>query len=264
MARPTISLLFPHLSSIVQPLAGEYAGRRSLLERLPFVQGYGVDLGLLVDISELDGGGAIAQVDLGTRRHRNRPLDGSAPRPWPSSRRRCAEPSRARAGAATLVRPDLDPVEVPVGERPALVDVPGYRRRTAPRVVGLAAELQKLTSHAATPCSLLHKKQHLQAQQASTASLQLPGPGAGNWGVPRRPFFLERPQGDRHVAGTRRPAESPTPLFALRQQRTAAAETRFKKKKISKQAVRSGLSSASYRHHPGLTFKITLFSSDKT
>ena len=79
MARPVIAALFPHLASIVQPLSGEYAGRRSLLERLPFVQGYGVDLGLLIDIAEVEGTEAIAQVDLGLRRHRNRSLDELGP-----------------------------------------------------------------------------------------------------------------------------------------------------------------------------------------
>ena len=53
--------------------------RRSLLERLPFVQGYGVDLGLLIDIAEVEGTEAIAQVDLGLRRHRNRSLDELGP-----------------------------------------------------------------------------------------------------------------------------------------------------------------------------------------
>lgn len=131
VARPTISLLFPHLSSIVQPLAGEYAGRRSLLERLPFVQGYGVDLGLLVDISELGDTGAIAQVDLGTRRHRNRPLDELGPQALAVLQTALRRALPGQGQAATLVRPDLDPVEVDVAERPPLVDVPAYRRRTA-------------------------------------------------------------------------------------------------------------------------------------
>jgi glucosyl-3-phosphoglycerate synthase len=132
VARRAIALLFPHLSSIVQPLAGEYAGRRSLLERLPFVQGYGVDLGLLVDITDLEGTGVVAQVDLGTRRHRNRPLDELGPQALA-----VLQTALQRAGhvdddlVATLVRPDLEPVELVVGERPPLVDVPAYRRRTA-------------------------------------------------------------------------------------------------------------------------------------
>jgi glucosyl-3-phosphoglycerate synthase len=131
MARPAISLLFPHLASILQPLAGEYAGRRSLLERLPFVQGYGVDLGLLVDISEVDDGGAIAQVDLGTRRHRNRPLDELGPQALAVLQTALRRSVPGQGQTATLVRPDLEPVEVEVGERPPLLDVPGYRRRTA-------------------------------------------------------------------------------------------------------------------------------------
>ncbi len=131
VARPAISMLFPHLSSIVQPLSGEYAGRRSLLERLPFVQSYGVDLGLLIDIADLEGTGVMAQVDLGTRRHRNRPLDELGPQALAvlQTAMRRADPSHART--ATLVRPDLEPVEVDAAERPALIDVPGYRRRTA-------------------------------------------------------------------------------------------------------------------------------------
>ena len=131
VARPLIALLYPHLSSIVQPLAGEYAGRRSLLERLPFVQGYGVDLGLLVDIAELEGTGVLAQVDLGTRRHRNRPLDELGPQALAVMQTALRRSDPEAGGEATLVRPDLEPVAVTVAERPALVDVPSYRRRTA-------------------------------------------------------------------------------------------------------------------------------------
>jgi glucosyl-3-phosphoglycerate synthase len=131
MARPLIATLFPHLTSVVQPLSGEYAGRRSLLERLPFVQGYGVDLGLLVDISELEGTEVIAQVDLGTRRHRNRPLDELGPQALAVLQTALRRAGTGHGGAATLVRPDLEPVDVATGERPALVEVAGYRRRTA-------------------------------------------------------------------------------------------------------------------------------------
>ena len=83
VARPVVSLLFPQLAPFVQPLAGEYAGRREVLEQLPFIEGYGVDLGLLIDIEARFGLGAMAQVDLGRRVHRNRPLDQLCPRPWP-------------------------------------------------------------------------------------------------------------------------------------------------------------------------------------
>ena len=74
-ARPLIDLLWPALSGFVQPLAGECAARRSLLERLPFEGGYAVELGLLVDALAAVGLDAMAQVDLGVRRHRNQPTD---------------------------------------------------------------------------------------------------------------------------------------------------------------------------------------------
>ena len=71
VARPLLNLHWPQLAGFVQPLAGEYAARRSLLERLPFPTGYGVELGLLVDALHLVGLSALAQVDLGERRHRH-------------------------------------------------------------------------------------------------------------------------------------------------------------------------------------------------
>ncbi len=131
MARPVIATMFPHLASMVQPLSGEYAGRRSLLERLPFVRGYGVDLALLIDITESEGTEVIAQVDLGTRRHRNRPLDQLGPQALAVLQTALRRAGTGLGGAATLVRPDLEPVEVRPDERPALLDVPAYQRRTA-------------------------------------------------------------------------------------------------------------------------------------
>jgi len=74
MARPLINLFFPELSGMIQPLSGEYAGRRELLERLPFFTGYAVEIGLLIDILEQAGLSAIGQVDLERRIHRNQPL----------------------------------------------------------------------------------------------------------------------------------------------------------------------------------------------
>ena len=73
-ARPLINLFYPLLSGLIQPLSGEYAGRRSLLEQLPFFTGYGVEIGLLIDILEKFGLNAIAQVDLEQRIHRNQSL----------------------------------------------------------------------------------------------------------------------------------------------------------------------------------------------
>ncbi len=128
VARPLISLLFPDLAPIVQPLSGEYGGRRHVLETLAFVTGYGVDLGLLIDVTARFGPGALAQVDLGTRLHRNRPLDDLGPMAL-----EVMQAVFARADVpfdvATLVRPGVDAVERAQVERPPLVDVPAYQER---------------------------------------------------------------------------------------------------------------------------------------
>ena len=71
VARPLLNLHWPVLAGLVQPLAGEYAARRSVLERIPFVSGYGVEIAMLIDVVEELGLDAMAQVDLGVRRHRN-------------------------------------------------------------------------------------------------------------------------------------------------------------------------------------------------
>ncbi|WP_406675404.1 glucosyl-3-phosphoglycerate synthase [Nonomuraea sp. N2-4H] len=69
VARPLINLYWPELAGFIQPLAGEYAGRCSALERIPFLTGYAVELGLLIDLLELGGLDGLAQVDLGSREH---------------------------------------------------------------------------------------------------------------------------------------------------------------------------------------------------
>ena len=74
-ARPLLNLLYPELSGLIQPLAGEYGGRRTALEKLHFSSGYGVEIGLLIDMLELFGLGSIAQVDLQERIHHNQPLE---------------------------------------------------------------------------------------------------------------------------------------------------------------------------------------------
>lgn len=71
VARPLLNLHWPRLAGFVQPLGGEYAARRGLLESLPFPVGYGVELGLLIDALESAGLDALAQVDVGVRHHRN-------------------------------------------------------------------------------------------------------------------------------------------------------------------------------------------------
>ncbi len=73
-ARPLLNLFWPELAGFVQPLSGECAAHRSLLEALPFFTGYGVEFGLLVDTCAFAGVDAMAQVDLGERLHRNQSL----------------------------------------------------------------------------------------------------------------------------------------------------------------------------------------------
>lgn len=127
VARPVLAMLFPELAQIAQPLAGEYGGRRDLLERLPFVQGYGVDIALLIDAHRAVGLGGIAEVDLGVRRHRNRTIGQLAPQ--------AAEVLRAalvRAGVdvrdepLTLRRPGLEPLQVAHDELPPVVELGSY------------------------------------------------------------------------------------------------------------------------------------------
>lgn len=71
VARPLLNMYWPELAGFVQPLAGEYAGRREVLESIPFVVNYGVEVGHLIDIVESRGLDALAQVDLGKRTHRH-------------------------------------------------------------------------------------------------------------------------------------------------------------------------------------------------
>ena len=79
VAKPLLRLLFPALAGLRQPLSGEVAARRTLLEKLTFAEGYAVDLALLLDTVNVAGVEAIAEVDLGARVHRNRPLLQLAP-----------------------------------------------------------------------------------------------------------------------------------------------------------------------------------------
>ncbi len=129
MARPLLSTFFPDLTVIRQPLGGEYAVRREFLEQVPFCHGYGVETGLLIDIARLVGIGRIAQVDLGVRAHRNRPL-----RALSAQSMEVLHAALHRLGvewrpewSSVLHRPGTAPVEVQVSERPPLATVPEYR-----------------------------------------------------------------------------------------------------------------------------------------
>jgi len=135
MARPLISSLFPHLAGFVQPLSGEYAGRRTLLETVPFVEGWGVEIGLLIDLVANFGIDAIAQADLDVREHRNRTLEELGPQAMAilvTGLRRAGVPVDKRL--AELVRYDAldqhqERVDVEIRERPPIVQVPTYRQK---------------------------------------------------------------------------------------------------------------------------------------
>jgi glucosyl-3-phosphoglycerate synthase len=134
VARPLLSALFPHLTHIEQPLGGEYAGRRSILETLPFVEGYGVDIGLIIDIATAFGVDKIEQVDLAVREHRNRPVDELAPMAMEVMLTVLRRAGLSRADLpSTLVRFDdnHEQVLVPVEarERPPMITVPAYLKK---------------------------------------------------------------------------------------------------------------------------------------
>ncbi|MEU3722184.1 glucosyl-3-phosphoglycerate synthase [Streptomyces sp. NPDC031705] len=136
VARPLLNLHWPQLAGFVQPLGGEYAVRRSLLERLPFPVGYGVELGLLVDALHTAGLDALAQVDVGVRLHRHQ--DGRALGRMAAAIYRTAQ---LRLSRGHLVRPELTQFErgpdgfvprtypVDTEERPPMVEVEEYAGR---------------------------------------------------------------------------------------------------------------------------------------
>ena len=119
----------------MQPLSGEYAGRRALLETVPFVEGWGVEIGLLIDLVANFGIDAIAQVDLDVREHRNRPLEELGPQAMAilvTALRRAGVPVDRRL--AELVRYDRPTStrsgsSVEIRERPPIIAVPAYRQK---------------------------------------------------------------------------------------------------------------------------------------
>jgi glucosyl-3-phosphoglycerate synthase len=127
VARPLLSLLYPELTDLVQPLSGEYGGYRRVLERVSFPVGYGVEIGLLIDLSRRFGIESLAQVDLGVRRHRNRPLSQLGPQAMTimqiALRRHSVDILPVEAH---LIRPDTEPLAVSAAELPPLLDVPEY------------------------------------------------------------------------------------------------------------------------------------------
>jgi nucleotide-binding universal stress UspA family protein len=159
-ARPLINLFFPELSGLIQPLSGEYAGRRVALEQLPFFTGYGVETGLLVDMLERFGLQAIAQVDLLRRIHHNQPLPSLSKMSFAIIQvviRRLEERHKIRLLAEVnktmnLIRYEpgrfyLEPEEIRERERPPMLDIPEYRRQRGLEPAPLTSDRSPLLSH---------------------------------------------------------------------------------------------------------------------
>jgi glucosyl-3-phosphoglycerate synthase len=139
MARPLLSAYLPELAGVVQPLAGEYAARRSLLETLPFAAGYGVETGLLLDTVAAHGLDAVAQVDLGHRTHGHQDTEALGRMAATILRTVLSrvDPGRATWPALTQFRRgDAGAVEahdttVALPERPPMTTVAEYRENRA-------------------------------------------------------------------------------------------------------------------------------------
>ncbi|MBA2313821.1 MAG: glucosyl-3-phosphoglycerate synthase [Chloroflexi bacterium] len=139
VARPLINLFFPELSGLIQPLSGEYAGRRALLESIPFFTGYAVEIGHLIDATERLGIEGLGQVDLERRVHRNQELEGLSRMSFvilQAVMKRLEERRRARLFAemgSTMKLPrsgrgrlSLEVIELADQERPPMIRIPEY------------------------------------------------------------------------------------------------------------------------------------------
>jgi glycosyltransferase involved in cell wall biosynthesis/nucleotide-binding universal stress UspA family protein len=143
-ARPLLNLLYPELSGLIQPLAGEYGGRRSALEKLPFSSGYGVEIGLLIDMLESFGLSSIAQVDLQERIHHNQPLEALSKMSFTIiqtvfrklDKRYSSHFLEEMNRTMKLIRYEpgrffLEVEDLPEQERPPMLSIPEYRQRTS-------------------------------------------------------------------------------------------------------------------------------------
>jgi glucosyl-3-phosphoglycerate synthase len=143
VARPLINLFFPELSGLIQPLAGEYAGRRAILETIPFFTGYAVEIGHLVDIAERVGVEGLGQVDLERRVHRNQELEGLSRMSFvilQAAMKRLEERRKVRLFAelgSTMKLPrsgrgrlSLEVIELADQERPPMNRIPEYAERS--------------------------------------------------------------------------------------------------------------------------------------
>lgn len=140
-ARPLINMFYPELAGLIQPLSGEYAGRRSILESVPFFTGYGVEIGLDIDIYHKYGLASIAQTDLKRRVHHNQSTEALGHMSFGIMQAvftRLHDEGRMDSGAAPGAlyssihfregEYGLDSKEIRVVERPPLASLEEYRR----------------------------------------------------------------------------------------------------------------------------------------
>jgi len=145
VARPLINLFYPELSGMIQPLSGEYAGRRALLESIPFFTGYAVEIGHLIDATERAGIEGLGQVDLERRVHRNQELEGLSRMSFvilQAVMKRLEERRKVRLFAelgSTMKLPrsgkgrlSLEIIELADQERPPMIRIPEYLERRRP------------------------------------------------------------------------------------------------------------------------------------
>ncbi len=142
VARPLINLFFPELSGYIQPLSGEYAGRREILEDIPFFTGYAVEIGHLIDLADKIGIDGLGQVDLEIRHHRNQDLEGLSKMAFvimQAVMKRLEERGKTRlmgelGTSMKLPRSaghqlSLDVLDLADIERPPMNQIPEYRRK---------------------------------------------------------------------------------------------------------------------------------------
>ena len=154
VARPLINLFFPELSGLIQPLSGEYAGRRSLLETIPFFTSYAVEIGHLIDVADRVGLEGLGQVDLERRIHRNQELEGLSRMSFvimQAIMKRLEERRKASLFAelgSTMKLPrsghgklSLEVMDLADHERPPMIEIPEYldSRRAVAVAVGPGA-----------------------------------------------------------------------------------------------------------------------------
>jgi glucosyl-3-phosphoglycerate synthase len=139
-ARPLLNLFYPELSGVIQPLSGEYGGRRTALEQFSFFSGYGVEIGLLIDVLDKFGLNAVAQVDLQERIHHNQPLEALSKMSF-AIIQAVIRKLESRYGQSFLENVNktmklihyeqdgfrLDIEEIAERDRPPMVEIPEYR-----------------------------------------------------------------------------------------------------------------------------------------